>query len=468
MDEWTVEETRKNIKREFFKDNMSVLFSLNGQVHGHYTREFIIRSLKFNLLKDYLLVHIDCTDARTQFRNELFMASRDRLKRGEESGKLRRKIANILVKGRLKDIYKARKASITVENNDAEKLVRNLGRQLPFHNELINLFHQTFKLDDSRNGQNQNKADKKQRKKSEEKSAFSPERFPTFFKIDLKPKKGEEIPMVALPLGGERTVRFLTDVEDQYFDRSHEPGELQIGLLKLAPNETEGGDQPGYPREIETVLNVIKSSPRKGKIHVHMEPTKEIKVGDTIRLQASLTSPSKQLDQVFLVKIADPEKKPNEPKKKDVPDRQLGLPQPVRVYKDNGRGSTTWDDLEAQGIPMNYNNVVYLDAEGDALNTVYINMDSQVLFSHRTKLSVEETIKLAENRYFSAVYYHSLFLYTITKNRKYGIIQQEEGKNGEEDDNIDLTEYISDLFKTYYAQFLLGFDTQELISALEE
>ena len=105
---------------------MSVLFSLNGQVHGHYTREFITRSLKFNILKDYLLIHIDCTDARTQFRNELFMASRDRLKRGEESGILRKKIANILASGRLKDIYKARKASITVENNDAEKLVRNL------------------------------------------------------------------------------------------------------------------------------------------------------------------------------------------------------------------------------------------------------------------------------------------------------------------------------------------------------
>ena len=141
VNEWSVEETRKNIKREFFKDDMSVLFSLNGQVHGHYTREFITRSLKFNILKDYLLIHIDCTDARTQFRNELFMASRDRLKRGEESGILRKKIANILASGRLKDIYKARKASITVENNDAEKLVRNLARHLPFRNELIDLFN---------------------------------------------------------------------------------------------------------------------------------------------------------------------------------------------------------------------------------------------------------------------------------------------------------------------------------------
>ena len=466
--EWSVEETRKNIKREFFKDDMSVLFSLNGQVHGHYTREFITRSLKFNILKDYLLIHIDCTDARTQFRNELFMASRDRLKRGEESGMLRKKMVDILVKGRLKEIYKARKASITVESNDAEKLVRDLGRHLPFRKELVDLFNQTFKLDNGRNGQKKEETNKTKRKKSDEKSAFSSERYPTFFKIDLKPKPGEEIPMVGLPLGGERTIRFLTDVEDQYFDRSHDPGELQIGLLKLASNETNGGDRPGVPREIETLLNVVKSSPRKGKIHVHMKPTQDMKVGDAIRLQASLTSPGKQLDQVFLVKIAEPEKKPKEPKKKEQPDTQLGLPQPFRVYKDKTRGGITWDELEARGISMNHNIVVHLDAEGDALSTVYINMDSHVLFSHRAKLSAEEAIKLAENRYFSAVYYHTLFLYTITKNRKYGIVQQEAGNGGEEVENIEVTEYISDLFKTYYAQFLLGFDTQELISALED
>lgn len=41
---------------------MSVMFSINGQVHGYYTSEFITRTLKFNLLKDYLLIHVDCTN----------------------------------------------------------------------------------------------------------------------------------------------------------------------------------------------------------------------------------------------------------------------------------------------------------------------------------------------------------------------------------------------------------------------
>src|SRR5262249_46359038 len=71
----TVKETRETIQREFFKNNMSVLFSVNGQVHGNYTSEFITRSLKFPLLKDS--IHVDCTEVRAEFRNELFMASRD-------------------------------------------------------------------------------------------------------------------------------------------------------------------------------------------------------------------------------------------------------------------------------------------------------------------------------------------------------------------------------------------------------
>ena len=81
LDDRSAAESRESIQREFFKNNMSVLFSINGQVHGHYTSEFITRSLKMGLLKNYLLIHVDCTDMDLSFRKELFMASRDRLKK---------------------------------------------------------------------------------------------------------------------------------------------------------------------------------------------------------------------------------------------------------------------------------------------------------------------------------------------------------------------------------------------------
>ena len=69
-----------------------------------------------------------------------------------------------------------------------------------------------------------------------------------------------------------------------------------------------------------------------------------------------------------------------------------------------------------------------------------------------------------EKRYVSAVYFHTLFLYTITRNRKYGVVRQSANKA---DQSIEVTDYIADIFSTFYAQFLLNFDTQELIAALE-
>ena len=108
-----VRETKRTIRREFFKNNMTVIFSVNGQVHGHYTSEFVSRTLKFQLLKDYVLIHVDCTDLDIDFRQELFMASRDRLKDGKESRELRKRLGKLLKDGRLKAIYKARKAQIS-------------------------------------------------------------------------------------------------------------------------------------------------------------------------------------------------------------------------------------------------------------------------------------------------------------------------------------------------------------------
>lgn len=463
-DQKSVKETRDTIQREFFKNNMSIIFSVNGQVHGHFTSEFITRSLKFPLLKDYLLIHVDCTEIHTEFRNELFMASRDRLKEGEESRKLRHKLASILSNSRLKEIHKARKASITVESNDAEDLVKNITRKLPIQNELAQLLNQTFKLDERRDGNRNQSARQKQDKGTTEKPIFSPKRYPTFFNLDIKTQDGDGIQIVQLPVGGERTIKFSTDVEDQYFDRVNDPGELQIGILDLGANDANGGDAPGEPKDLDTILEVVKSSPRDGTIRVSVKPNKNVKVGDAVKMKASLSSPDKQLEQVFMVKISEPEKKTKEAKKGDQVDNRLGLPQLVMVYKDPDRGGMTWENLEGNGIEMNYDKVVYPFVDDEVLNTVYINMDSNALLNYRAKLNKEESIAVADKRYVSAVYFHTLFLYTITKNRKYGIVKQ---NANETDKAIEVNDFISDLFGTFYAQFLLNFDTQELIAALE-
>jgi hypothetical protein len=335
VEEKSAKETKETIQREFFKNRMAVLFSISGQVHGHYTSEFITRALKFPLLKDYLLIHVDCTDIRTEFRNELFMASRDRLKNGEESRKLRQKLTTILTTGRLKEIYKVRKASITVESQDTQDLLRNFTRNLPLREELMHLLGQTVKLEERRNGRAPTKKPTTGAPDNgKAKPAFLPQRFPSFLKIDRKTDGG--IPVVQVPLGDERTIRFSTDAEDQYFDRENDPGELTIALLDISRNTTNGGMGPGLPDRIEECLNVVKSSPHQGTIRVTVNPTQAVQVGDAMKLRAELTGAGQNFETIFFVKITDPERQQKHAAEEQQPETTLGLPQLLLVYKDGG------------------------------------------------------------------------------------------------------------------------------------
>lgn len=462
-------DTRSTIQREFFKNRMAVLFSMNGQVHGHLTSEFITRSLKFPLLKDHLLIHVDCSSIKTSVRNELFMASRDRLKGGEESRALRKRLAVLLANGRLKEINASRKASLNIEGNDAEDLLRNMTRHMPFKQDLAKLLNQTFRLDDPRDGKRQKEKPKKKiDQKKPQSPDFSPQRFPSIFQIEVKEKDESGLPLFLLPAGSSKAIRFSTDVEDHYFDRVSEPGELLIALLGPEPSDAGGGDQVGKLTEIKSVLNVVKSSPASGIIRVHVNNTEELSVGDSVKLRAELSRPSGSLEQVFMVRITDPENKKPSRKPRDMPDDRLGLPQPVMVYKESrsdGTGSEmTWGKLDESGIDVSHETVVYPLADEDGLSTIYINMDSTALLNYRSDLKTAEAIAVADKRYFSAVYFHTLFLYAITKNRKYSLQRE---LNDAIEESVELTEYISDLFTTAYAQFLLSFDTQELISVLE-
>jgi hypothetical protein len=234
----TPAETRKTIQDEFFKNRMAVLFSVNGQVHGHYTSEFISRSLGYTLLRDYLLIHVDCTEMRYEFRSELFMASRDRLKQGEEASYLRRTLADNLKQGALKEIFKRRKDTISIDMAEDDGLLKSFAADLPINHELRQLLSKTFKLDTTdKPKQMQAKPEAKsgEGKDKKEKPAFSPQRYPTFFKLS---GNNGPTPVVAIPLHGEKTLNFDTDVENQYFDRSDDPGNMAIAVMKYTPNQT--------------------------------------------------------------------------------------------------------------------------------------------------------------------------------------------------------------------------------------
>lgn len=458
----TAKESRDTINREFFKNNMSVLFSLNGQVHGHLTSEFITRTLKMQLIKDHLLIHVDCTGLQYSFRKELFMASRDRLKHGEETAILREKVAKVLLKSKLSDIYKTRKDTISFAGEDKNELLKSFAKNLPLKSELLKLLNQTFKLEDK--SEKHDDKGKKEKKEKEHEEEFKPQRFPSYFKLGKD--ESTEKPVVKIPLGGEKTIKFKTDVENEYFVRVEEPGDLRVGILNRKTNDTEGGKEPGIPQKVEDVFYIQKSNPQDGTIKLVLAPTEEVIVGDSIEIKATLTSPGNDFDKIFLIKIVERDKPKEKTKKKeDEEESKIGLPDLILVYKEKKEDEErkTWDELESNGITMEYDTIMHPYAEGDVLQTIYVNMDSGVLKNYKTSLKSSEQYEVAEKRYYTSVYFHTLFLFTISRNKKYTMKQTV----GEEEKERDLVEYVKDIFESYYAQFLLNFGMSELVQSLE-
>ena len=103
-------------------------------------------------------------------------------------------------------------------------------------------------------------------------------------------------------------------------------------------------------------------------------------------------------------------------------------------------------------------------AEGDTLEKIVINLDSNVYLKFRNKQKSEDQIKIAEKRYISAVYFHAVFLYMIIKKKNYRLEVTRDGN--EEEKTVD--EFIRDLFDGFYSEFLLNFGMEQLMNSLEE
>lgn len=450
-----VKKSKEIIRDRFFRNNMSVMFSINGQVHGSYTTEFITRTLKFNLLKDYLLIHVDCTSMNPDFREELFMASRDRLKNGDEANDLRDFLGRKLRASVLDEINRRRKESIGLESEDTSELIKSFAKNLPKESDLFKLLQNTIKLEEEKK-KGTEKASKKPSVNERVEVKFQPQRFPSFFKLHSRDRDGFHT--IKLPLNGEKTITFDTDVENDYFDRIEEPGDLTIALLKIKRESKNTGDQAGQKKEISDYLNIVKRSPNNGTIKLTLNATTELKTGDEVEIKVSLSAPGEPLEEILLIKVSDPESPKEKTPKPEQQTDSIGLPE-LKIVKE-----IDWPKVEANGISMNYDTVIVPIAEGDKLTEIYVNLDSRVFLSHRSKLKSEDQIMTAQKKYIASVYFHSLFLYMITKKKSYTLSVQKDGKP----EDITVDQFISDVFENYYSDFLLNFGMEQLITALED
>ena len=452
----SVKESRNTIRNEFFRSKMYVVFTMNGQVQGHLTNEFITRSLKFPLLKEHLLVHVDCTNMEYDFRSQLFMASRDRLKEGEEYRHLREVLTKELKNSKLEKLHKDRKDATSLDSADTSELIKSFTKNLPLNNDLLKLLNNTFDIErDDDKKKKKEKPKKNKRQKDEEE--FTPQRFPSFFRF-----KGSKngVNAIKIEKGKSRTIQFNTDVENHYFDRDDDNGELKISLVDVGNNETEGGDAKGTPKDISEIFDISKSSPEDGKIKISLNPTDSMEVGDNVQIKVDLSSPTGDFEELILIEIEKPLKE--QPKKDEKEENQkIGLPELALLAENpTDKNIISWNELDDKGIAtIDYKDILHIIDDGEKLEKIYINLDSSVLKTHKSKLNSNELREKAEKEYIAKVYFHTLFLYSINKNSKYRI-----SKN---DDQVEINEYLQSIFENQYTSFLINFNMNELIDTME-
>jgi hypothetical protein len=183
-----------------------VIFTVNGQVHGSLASSFVSRKLNYTFLEDYLLLVVDATEMPTDFREDFFMTSRDRLVEAEDREFIENEIKEFLKNHEgLRQLNNARKEAAitkTVETDQPLDLLQELINDDPT---LASLFGIGDRL-------------KIPYGKVKEAPPYNGKRFPTFFKLK------KENMVKDCPINRTCRVDFETDAVDDYFSRGDEPG----------------------------------------------------------------------------------------------------------------------------------------------------------------------------------------------------------------------------------------------------
>lgn len=130
-----------DVDQKEFINNKAVVFTINGQVHGYLPRTFIGQELGFSLLRDYMLVQVNCTKIKTSVRQDLFKGSRDRLNEGLKTEVLVDKITEVLKNNEeLKALNQARKNKILRESTEDKDLLKEALSNLPIDKDIMKLF----------------------------------------------------------------------------------------------------------------------------------------------------------------------------------------------------------------------------------------------------------------------------------------------------------------------------------------
>jgi hypothetical protein len=378
----------KKGRAETYRKQEGIIFTLNGQTHGHLTPDFFRRkNVGLSYLADSILVVVDCSRFTGRAREDLFMNSRDRLSGGELRQELEDALEDMLKQhGGLRALKERRRREETEERFADNKPLENiLEALLKKSDTLASLFLH------GKRASNPFKTTKVQ----EEDKPYQGKVCPTFFKFMGK-DYGEELRRETHKNMRSR-ITFETDAVNDYFSRSIDPGRFALWML--------------VGRERQPVRNYVGPNLQNGLATLSVQLPDDCNVGDELHFAAVVTDSTRMdpFENCFTVKVKPPaepsggpgtRRKP--PSKEQGGDREIPsgitLPNIIPVHEvEWERQSPPFDRYTALRIKDAGAEEANGNGEAKAVYDFYVNVDNLYLRSEMKPAGVDA--ELLRNRF---------------------------------------------------------------------
>jgi hypothetical protein len=357
----------KRGQSEKYRKDEGIIFTINGQTHGHIPVTFFNRkAVGMSYLADSILVTIDCANFTGRTREDLFMNSRDRLRGGDLKNQIESKLEELI---RTHPGLRA-----LSERRRREELQSKLEDSKPLKEVLEDILRKSPALSALLIPGTKIKTPFDLREVGEQQK-FLGRVFPTYFRIRLKDTKKCHINMKC-------RVQYETDANNDYFERSDLPGKFGLWV-----QENEITDY---------ILNLWN-----GLATLTLTLPEKAQVGDIIEYHSIVEDPTqpRSFEDRFAIEVLPemkiqkgvPGERKEPPSDRAGDDRsissRLSLPQVIPIHKNE------WPEMgfnEESALK-----VMYTGEEG---YDFYVNMDNVYLLSEiKTKSDVNA--KLLQERY---------------------------------------------------------------------
>ena len=345
-----------------YRGEYGVIFSLNGQKHGHLPETFFARKeVDLGVLRTKTAVVVDCDALDNNARNQIFMNSRDRLADSAMTSELYLQLADWLKKNDVLAILKRRHieaqlAKTLAEDKPLAEMMRNLVNSNP---DLAALFKHGSRIPGGVGGGGGTGAP----------SIFEGKDQPTFFRF----RGGESTMTRTSPINHAMNLEFETDVVNDFFTRA---GALMAGKVTIVTEHPAGG-------EVSGVIGTLHD----GCLQVRLKHPTAAVVDDEYKVRLVISAPDTEVEFVntLTVKVL-PEAKVGAPggegerstvttgKKGGSSRPGIDLPRIIPVKRDEW-AALGWNESTALVVTM-------LDGKAEAFQ---INMDNRYLEQARRK-----------------------------------------------------------------------------------